>query len=48
MKFRITMIFHIAISTKFHIMAADFISGWANSEDSLRPLTFEHAAQALW
>ncbi len=28
-------------------MAADFISGWANSEDSLRPLTFEHAAQAL-
>jgi len=28
-------------------MAADFISGWANSEDSLRPLTFEHTAQAL-
>jgi len=28
-------------------MAADFISGWANAEDSLRPLAFEHAAQAL-
>ena len=28
-------------------MAADFISGWAQSEDSLRPLAFEHAAQAL-
>ncbi|WP_347455768.1 sigma 54-interacting transcriptional regulator [Acinetobacter thermotolerans] len=28
-------------------MAADFISGWAQSEDSLRPLAFEHTAQAL-
>lgn len=28
-------------------MAADFISGWANSEDFLRPLAFEHTAQAL-
>ncbi|ATO20552.1 Fis family transcriptional regulator [Acinetobacter sp. LoGeW2-3] len=28
-------------------MVADFISGWAQSEDSLRPLAFEHAAQAL-
>ncbi|AYX85289.1 sigma 54-interacting transcriptional regulator [Acinetobacter baumannii] len=28
-------------------MAADFISGWAQSEDSLRPLAFEHSAQAL-
>lgn len=31
----------------FHIMAADFISGWGNSEESLRPLAFEHTAQAL-
>lgn len=28
-------------------MAADFISGWGNSEESLRPLAFEHTAQAL-
>ncbi|WP_407304655.1 sigma 54-interacting transcriptional regulator [Acinetobacter sp.] len=28
-------------------MTADFISGWAHSEDSLRPLVFEHASQAL-
>lgn len=28
-------------------MAADFISGWGSSEESLRPLAFEHTAQAL-
>lgn len=28
-------------------MAADFISGWGNFEESLRPLAFEHTAQAL-
>ena len=28
-------------------MTADFISGWVNSEDALRPIAFEHAAQAM-
>ena len=28
-------------------MTADYISGWGNSESSLRPLVFEHATQAM-
>ena len=28
-------------------MAADFISGWGNSEECLCPLAFEHTDQSL-
>lgn len=32
---------------KFHICIMDFISGWTGGEQSLRPMAFEHTAQAL-